>query len=49
MIVDLSDNCSGIDLMNGVGQDIELGRNLKFEGSREDTMKMFGVLGRNPV
>lgn len=46
MIVDLSGNCSGRDLMHGVGQDIELDRNLIFEISREDTMKTVGVLMR---
>lgn len=32
--------------MNGVGQDIKGNRNLKFDVSREDTMKTVGVLVR---
>jgi hypothetical protein len=46
MMVDLSDDCSGRDWMNGVGQDTELDRSLDFRLSREDTMKTFDVLVR---
>jgi hypothetical protein len=45
-MVDLSDDCSGRDWMNGVGQDIELDRSLDFKLSREDTMKTVDVLVR---